>query len=406
MNEEENPMATHVSTNLTDDARTLNRRSLLRNVAATGLAAPALVALLSSGAGIARAAEPLSGRLDALLQGAVAGGFPGIALYVERAGKPIYSGAAGVASIESETPLKTTDRHRIYSIAKTFTAIVTMQLVDEGALSLDDTVTKWLDEPAVARIPNTDRVTLRHLLIHTSGIYDFADDDSPFWADAFLGPDADWTKVWTPRELLPYADGANHAPYFAPGESYHYSNTNFILVGLIVEAATGRPYGAELKTRILDALALKDTFLPEGAAMPDGTVDIYHLLDGELVNLSASNLSWDWTAGGMVSTMADLARFSRAVFAGELVSPASFKEMFAFFPAKGPGYYEGIGLYKIDTPSGAMVGMDGSGPGANSAMMRLETADLTVILLDNMAPDEGATELLRDEVVRVVLESA
>jgi D-alanyl-D-alanine carboxypeptidase len=245
------------------------------------------------------------------------------------------------------------------------------------------------------------------LLVHTSGIYDFADDtDSPFWADAFLGPNADWSKVWAPQELLAYADGAKHAPYAAPGETYHYSNTNYILVGLIVEKATGQTFGTELRRRILTPLALSDTFFVEGATLPDGTVDAYQLIDGQLVSLSASNLAWAWTFGGMVSTPMDLARFARAVYGGELLAPASFEEMFAFFPAKGPGYYEGIGVYKIDTPSGQMDGMDGTGPGANSLMMRLEAADLTVILMNNMAPDQGATERLRDEVVQIVLGSA
>jgi D-alanyl-D-alanine carboxypeptidase len=281
---------------------------------------------------------------------------------------------------------------------------VTLQLVDEGVLSLDDTVTKWLDEPAVTRIPNVDRVTLRQLLVHTSGIYDFADDtDSPFWEDAFLGPEADWTKVWTPQELLSYADGANHAPYFDPGQGWAYSNTNYILIGLMVEKATDHTFGAELKPRILEPLALDDTFLAEGADMPDGVVDAYQQIEGTLVSLSETNLSWAWTFGGMVSTPADLARFSRAVFAGELLSPASFKEMFTFVEADKPGKFEGMGVYKIGSPNGELVGMDGAGPGANSSMMRLPEADLTVIVFNNMAPDEGATDQLRDEAFRVVL---
>jgi D-alanyl-D-alanine carboxypeptidase len=388
----------------------VDRRALLRRAVAGGLAVPALAALATSGAQaaawpapIAHTTDPLTGALEALIAGAVEGGLPGVALQVERGGETIFSGAAGLASIEEQTPLKVNDRQRIYSIAKTFTTIVTLQLVDEGVLSLDDTVTDWLDDPAVTLIPDVDQVTLRQLLLHTSGIYDFADDnDSSFWADAF-GPEADWTKVWTPTELLAYADGANHAPYFAPGEGYFYSNTNFILVGLIVEKATGRTYGDELRARILRPLALDDTFFAEGAAMPEGTVDAYQLIEGQLFSLSGTNLSWAWTFGGMVSTPADLARFARVVFGGELLSPASFEEMFTFVPADKLGKFEGMGVYKIGTPNGELVGMDGTGPGLNSSMMRLPAADLTVLLIVNLAPDEGATELLRDEAIRLVL---
>jgi CubicO group peptidase (beta-lactamase class C family) len=108
----------------------------------------------------------------------------------------------------------------------------------------------------------------------------------------------------------------------------------------------------------------------------------------------------------MVSTLKDLARFSHAVHGGELLSPASFKEMFTFVPSDKPGKFEGMGVYKIGTPVGELVGMDGVGPGANSAMMRHPEANLTVVILDNMAPDEGATELLVLEVMEVVLASA
>jgi D-alanyl-D-alanine carboxypeptidase len=386
---------------------TMNRRTLLGKAAAAALAIPAIAALPPFGAGIARAEDPLKTSLDAVLQGAVDDGFPGIVLQVERGGKTIYAGAAGVSNIETGKPLKTKDRHRIYSITKAFTALVTLQLVDEGVLSLDDTITKWLDDPAVTRIPNVDQVTLRQLLVHTSGIYDFADDtDSSFWIDAFLGPNADWAKVWTPFELLAYADGAKHAPYGAPGEKYVYSNTNYILVGLIIEKATGETFGDELRRRILTPLALHDTFFVEDATLPKGTVDAYQRVEGQLVSLSGTNLGWAWTFGGMVSTTADLARFARAIYGGELISPSSFTEMFDFFPAKHEGYYEGIGVYKTDTPSGQIYGTDGTGPGANSAMFRLDEADLTVILIDNMAPDGGASELLVLEVFRVVLATA
>jgi D-alanyl-D-alanine carboxypeptidase len=411
---EENQMTTRGNTIQPFDSHALSRRRLLVRAAAAGLTVPALATFVVPAARASRLAsphsrseKPLAESLDAVLTTAVEGGIPGMVLQVERAGETIYTGAAGVSSVEQETPVKITDRQRIYSITKTFTSLVTLQLVDEGVLSLDDTVTTWLDEPAVAKIPNVDEVTLRQALVHTSGIYDFADDtDSPFWADAFLGPNADWTKVWTPEELLAYADGAKHEPYFAPGEGWHYSNTNYILIGLIIEKETGHTFGTELKNRVLKPLALPDTFFAEGAAMPEGTIDAYQQIEGTLVSLAETNLSWAWTFGGMVSTPADLVRFSRAVFDGELISPESLKEMFTFVAADKPGKWEGMGIYKIDTPNGKLVGMDGTGPGANSTMMRLEDDDLTVVMIDNVAPDEGATEILRDEVVRLVLASA
>ena len=141
--------------------------------------------------------------------------------------------------------------------------------------------------------------------------------------DAFFGPGADWSRVWTPPELLAYADGARHAPYFAPGQGVAYANTNYVLLGLLVEAATGRPFRDELRDRILGPLALDRTSLEEGAALPEDVVNGYQLREGQPVDVSAVNLTWAWAAGGVVSTVADLVRFARAVFGGELLSPAA-----------------------------------------------------------------------------------
>jgi D-alanyl-D-alanine carboxypeptidase len=345
-------------------------------------------------------ATPAVADLDALLASGVERGLPGIALAVARGGESVFSGAAGVANVEEQTPLKETDRFRIYSIAKTFTAIVVLQLVDEGVLTLDDTVAQWLDDPAVARIPNMDTATVRQLLNHTSGIYDYADDtDSPFWEDAFLGPNADWTKVWTIEELLAYADADNHAAYFAPGEAYHYSNTDYLLLGMIVEQATGGSFGNELQARILDPLAMDNTFLAEGGDMPEGIVDGYQVIGDQALSVTGSNLSWVWTAGGMVSTTADLMRFAPAVYSGDMLSPESFAEMFTFGPGKRPGLEEGMGIYRIGTPNGQLVGMDGVGPGFIASMMRLEEGDITVVTLVNTAPDDGTTDAIRDEAI-------
>jgi CubicO group peptidase (beta-lactamase class C family) len=260
-------------------------------------------------------------------------------------------------------------------------------------------VAEWLDDPVVERIPNIDEMTLHQLLNHTSGVYDYADADSPFWQDAFFGPGADLTRAWAPQELLAYADGAEHAPYFPPGEDYHYANTDYILVGLMIEAATGNRLADELRSRILDPLELTDTSLVGDESVSHDHVDGYQLIEGELVNVSAINLSWAWAAGGMVSTTSDLARFARAVFSGELLSPASFEAMFTVVPGPAPGFESGLGIYTSETANGKLVGSDGSGAGYNSAMMRLPEADVTVILLINKAPDEGEPNAIREAAV-------
>jgi D-alanyl-D-alanine carboxypeptidase len=335
------------------------------------------------------AAQREPAALDAVLEAAVAGGTPGVVLQVEEVGETIYRGAAGLASIEQHTPVSTADRFRIYSITKAFTATVTLQLADEGVLTLEDSVTRWLDDPEVLAIPDVDQITIRQLLTHSSGIYDYAGDPSnEFFADAFFGPEADWSRVWTPQEVLAYADGDRQEPYFAPGQGVYYANTNYILLGLIIEAATGRSYGTELSDRILDPLGLDQTSLETGRALPADVVEGYQLIDGQTVNVSAVNLSWAWAAGGMISTVDDLARFERATFSGELVSPAAHEEMFAFPSRSWAGYQFGMGVYRREFANGPMIGMDGGGAGGNAIMLRQEDQDLTAIALVNSGTSE------------------
>jgi D-alanyl-D-alanine carboxypeptidase len=379
----------------------MSRRTALQWTAALGLASTGLVRHAPF------AAASRATRMETLLAAVVDAGIPGVALRVEKAGELVFAGAAGLSSMKRQTPMTATDRFRIYSITKTFTATVVLQLVDEGVVTLDDTVTTWLDNPAVAVIPNVDRVTLRQLLTHTSGIYDFGDDtDSPFWDDAFLGPNADWSQVWTIPGLLAYAAGSAHAPYFAPGEGVAYSNTGYLLLGLIVEAATGRPFRDELRERILVPLDLRDTALAEGAGLPAGTVDGYELLDGEFVDVSSINLSWAWTAGAIVSTTADLSRFERAAYDGELLSPASREAMFTFSDKTEFRLQFGMGVIRSRTPNGPLVGMDGGSAGGNSTMQRLEGDDLTVVVLVNQDPDEGACDQVRDGAIKEALGAA
>ena len=132
-------------------------------------------------------------------------------------------------------------------------------------------------------------------------------------------------------------------------------------------------------------------------------MDGYELMDGVLVNVSVINLSWVWTAGGIVSTTADLARFARAVLDGELLSPESRTAMFTFTAGSHYNMQFGMGVIRFQTPNGTLVGMDGGSAGGNSTMQRLDPTDLTVVVLVNQDPDEGATDRIRDAAIKEVL---
>jgi CubicO group peptidase (beta-lactamase class C family)/pimeloyl-ACP methyl ester carboxylesterase len=344
--------------------------------------------------------------LEALLESGVEEGLTGVALAVDQNGEILFDGAAGLANRETNIPLAPSDRFRIYSITKTFTAVLVLQLVDQGILSLDDTVSQWLDDPAVARIPNVDGITIRQLLTHTSGVYDYYNGaNSSFVDDAITGEAVDWSKLWTPQQVLAYVDGTRHAADFDPGQGVNYSDTGYILLGLIVEQAGGQSFTDQLHTRVLNPLGLADTFFAASEPVPGGTVEGYHRLGDELINVSGINLSWAWTQGGMVSTTNDLARFADALFSGELLEPASLEAMLTFLPADEQGREWGMGVAQAQTPMGGLIGMNGSGPGFVARMYRLP-AGTTVVLLTNTNLEDDTVNDIFEQALQAVSETA
>ncbi|CAN5348859.1 N/A [soil metagenome] len=379
--------------------RYFNRRSALALIAGL-IVVPSRV---SARALAKNGATPESGAvgavsLESVAAGGIAQGLPGVNLLVSFDDGEIHTATAGVSSIELDTPLSLDDRFRIYSITKTFTAIITLQLVEERLITLDDVVPQWLDDAEVLAIQDIQNISIRQLLTHTSGIYDYFDDESPFLTDAFFGPTADWSRVWTPQELLAYAGGSKVTPYFAPGLGQHYSNSNYILLGLIIEQATGNTFATELNTRILDPLELTSTAFEGDLPAVTSTVDGYHLIDAEVLNVTSANLSWAWTAGGVTSTVGDLARFADAVFTGSLLKPDSFNEMFAF-EGTSDDVTEGMGVFSVETPYGQVIGMDGESAGFSSFMFRIPDAEVTIVALANLAPGGMVFETVRDRTI-------
>jgi D-alanyl-D-alanine carboxypeptidase len=346
-----------------------------------------------------------SSAFEDVLQAGINQGLIGVALYVDQGDVVVFDGVAGLANRETDKPLVPADRFRIYSITKTFTAVLVLQLVDDGVLTLDDTVSQWLDDPVVARIPSVDLITIRHLLTHTSGVYDYYNGaDSSFVDDAITGEGADWSKVWAPQEVLAYVDGTRHAADFSPGQGINYSDTGYILLGLIVEQASGQSFTDQLHTRILNPLGLTDTFIAAAEPVPGGAVEGYHRLGDELINVSGINLSWAWTQGGMVSTTGDLGRFADALFGGGLIEPMSLETMLTFLPADQQGREWGMGVARVQTPMGGLIGMNGSGPGFVARLYRLPTG-ATIVLLTNTNPEDDSVNTIFAQAVRVALRS-
>ncbi|WP_240800651.1 beta-lactamase family protein [Streptomyces sp. ICN441] len=291
---------------------------------------------------------------QSVLDRIVAGGVPGV-IALRRRGSEVRTATSGTSDRRTGDPIHAGDRLRIGSNTKTFVATVVLQLAGERRLRLTDTVERWL--PGL--VPNGSAITIRQLLHHTSGLYDYAGDPR------LLAPYAtDRAHYWPPRGLVALA--ASHPPLFPPGASWSYSNTNYVLLGLVIEAVTGRRADAEVRERVLRPLGLHRTTFPlRNPRLPHPHTRGYltnlpvdtapdGVLDSTVLSPSIA-----WTSGGMVSTVGDLARFQRALLTGRLLRPAQMRELTTVVP--GSDY--GTGIIRWDTSCGTAWGHDGAFPG-------------------------------------------
>jgi D-alanyl-D-alanine carboxypeptidase len=303
---------------------------------------------------------PSQEEVQSALEQAVAAGIPGIALEIQgREGSEFLT--AGSASLENEQPLTSEDTFRIASVTKAFTAAVVMELVEEGALSLDDTVEQW----APGLLAEGNSITVRHLLGHTSGLPDYTEDEN--FVEAFVaGEDL------PPQQLVSFVSSESLA--FEPGTQYEYSDTDNIVLGMIVEAAAGRSYEQELSSRVLDPMELQATVLPNSPEMPDPHAEGYEYPPesegaGELENVTtALDPSAAWASGALVSTPSDLSRFFRGLLGGELVGEGTLEQMKETLAGEGspsgPGTKRaGLGIFSYELPCGEVWGHTGQFPG-------------------------------------------
>jgi D-alanyl-D-alanine carboxypeptidase len=296
-----------------------------------GLALFWLAAGGSSATASRSAAPPETVQLREALDALVAAGVPG-ALVLVRDGDRTIRLAAGYGNLARRTPMQSSDRFRIGSETKTFVATVVLQLVGERKLALADTVERWL--PGL--VPGGGTISVRQLLNHTSGLFDYAEDkmverqlDNPM-------------KVWAPRRLVAIATA--HAPLFSPGARWSYSNTGYILLGLIVEKASGKSLGAELRERIFAPLRLRATSLDTRPQIAGRHAHGYtRYRKSRLTDISVVSPSLFWAAGAIVSTADDLLRFHRALFRGRLLHPRLLAAMKTTVPVTPQQRY-GLGL--------------------------------------------------------------
>lgn len=340
---------------------------------------------------------------NALVQG-IAMGLPGISVAIGVGDSIVWTGTAGFSDLLQKVPVKTDDRFGVGSITKMFVARVILQLVEEGKLDLNKTAVDYLDLDIVRKVPNTDKATLRHLLNHQSGIptWEFQKD----WIRKGRGDKMTLGKVWGKTETLEYATEDLLPADHEPGFRYAYSNTNYTILGLVIEAVTGNDAMAEIRRRILKPLQLVNTFLESFEEITGGYVHHYHYATPHftdvagihpefpeirpyLVESTAANLSPEWTAGGMVSSAGDLVRWARAIRDGELLGPEMQKEVYTYYPPEESGntrveYMQGVMKIHDFYNHQNVFGHSGGTLGFTAYMYWFENSDLIVVMLANV----------------------
>jgi D-alanyl-D-alanine carboxypeptidase len=370
----------------------LGRLAFVTTLLLTALAA-ALVSPAPAAETTTTAAPP---SLRQLAKRIVDVGIPGAVVLV-RDERGLRAGVAGWGNLRPKQRFGPDHRFRIGSVTKTFVATIALQLVAEGVLTLDDSVERWL--PGL--VPNGGAITLRHLLNHTSGIYNYTDDQA-FVEALIRNPLA----IQTPEQLVAVA--TRHRPLFAPGSDWSYSNTGYIVLGLVVEKATGTPLVAQLRTRIVDRLGLTRTSLPTVPAL-DAPFAHGYLLPGNggipnpggrPVDTTAWSPSWAWAAGAVVSTARDIARFYQALLGGELLGPAQLAVMRTTVAIRGTADEYGLGLQKVSLPCAAAWGHGGSVPGYLTLAVSSANAARQAVVLVNASPTTTRQAIRIDEALR------
>jgi len=315
-----------------------------------------------------------------------AGKFPGATLGVVLPDGESFGLAVGYSDREARTPMKANDRMLAGSVGKTFAAATALQLVKEGKIGLEDKVEKYLGaEPWFPRLPNAKDITVRQLMNHTSGLvrYEFKPQ---FTKDLTANPE----KAWTPAELVAYL--LDEKRPFEAGKGWDYSDTNYIVLGMIIEKVTGRKFYDEASRRLLKPLKLKDT-IPQDGLKLKGVVQGYAGPNNPFGGKDAMiqegrftiNPQFEWTGGGFASTAQDLARWAKMMYEGRAYSPDLLPEVLdgVSAPMLGRETRYGLGVIVRKTQAGTSYGHSGFFPGYMTDMMYFPDSKIAIAVQVN-----------------------
>ncbi|MFZ4522083.1 MAG: serine hydrolase domain-containing protein [Bacteroidales bacterium] len=297
--------------------------------------------------------NPNKNNYHSLLANLTSSGVPGITMSVYRRDNGLWLGASGKADLHNNVTMQSCNISRVGSTVKMFTAVTVLLLQEEGKLDIDDKISDYLEGDVINKIENAEKATIRQLLHHSSGIFNYI--QSTQFQTASLN---DLIMEWKPEDLLKYA--YHKKAYFQPGEDVSYSNTNYILLGMLISKIEGKPFYKVFEEKLFIPFGLTltsfaaENHVPAGIAR--GYIDIYSNLQ---VIESTYFSGWDYyTAdGGLISNPCDLNNFFRALMNGQVLNASSMAEMMTWTAPKEPdpaffNMWYGLGIFKMETPQG------------------------------------------------------
>jgi D-alanyl-D-alanine carboxypeptidase len=376
----------------------------------------AMTALLGAAVPATAVAEPPPSSLQADADALLVQGAPGVLVELETPDGEVRV-RSGVGNTDTGAPVPWNARFRIGSFTKTYVSATILQLVGEGRLSLEDTVETWLPGVVTGNGNDGNAITVRQLLQHTSGLPEYL-RGMPFLFTQ-KGFEENRFRGFEPAELVELA--MRYPPDFAPGSDWSYSNTNYILAGMIIKAVTGNDWADEVRQRIIRPLGLRHTYIPGEFPFvpgphavgyerfpddPEAENPVY----GPPIDATALNPSWGGSAGEIISTTEDGNTFLRALISGEVLRPAELAEMRTTVRAKPfdpawPGAEYGLGLMWIPNSCGGSWSHGGdimgyktrngiSADGTRSVVVTINT--------DSMIPEPDAPPLTTDPTVDLI----
>jgi len=373
-----------------------------RHLVGLALVSVALAGRIAANQQAAQAPLPLRDRVQAYLdEWRTASAFPGASVGIVLPDGAAFAVVSGVSDRAAMTPLAADDLMLAGSTGKTFFAALALQLIDQGRLELDAPISKYLGKESwFPRLPNAKDVTVRHLMTHTSGIARY-EMDPKFTAALRAQPD----KVWRPEEAIAFQLDAT--PPFAAGQGWDYSDTNYIVLGVVLERVTGKPCYDEIRRRFLEPFGLR-RIVPSTARRIAGLVPGYAgprdplglpdemMVKGELV----INPQFEWAGGGFATSALDLARWGRELYAGRALSAAARTMMLdAAVPARlGPETRYGLGvIVRSAGPVGRTYGHSGFFPGYQTELLHVPDLGVSLALqINTSAPRAtGGRSLVR-----------